>query len=281
LPSQAAFAVRGRVVDPAGDPVPQATVKLKSADTHYLFEGGAPDAQRLSDREGRFEFSAITAGHWHLWAEAGTLMGFVPLVVAESDRDDMSIPLAKPFTLEVTAGRIGPPVHLLPVDGPLEQEVHSGSPKNGKIVVERVYPGRYRFYQSTPKGEYLDSILLGERDVLGQEVELADGGPPIRMVYRQGGGKVRGTVADGGGSTVVLVPERSSPDYWQRVKSDEQGRFEVADLRPGNYFAIAVRKAGALQDSAFPALVEEQGQLLHVGAAETATVELRLTAWPK
>jgi hypothetical protein len=281
LPTQAAFAIRGRVLDPAGNPVAQARVKLKSADTHYGFEGSAPDAQRLSDREGRFEFAAVTAGHWHLWAEAGTLMGFVPVAVAQSDRDDVSIPLARPFTLEVTEDRPGTPVHLLPVDGPLEQEVHSGSPKDGKLVVERVYPGRYRFYQSAPKGEYLDSVLLGNREVLGQDVELADTAPPIRMVYRQGGGKVRGRVADGGGATVVLIPEQSSPDHWQRVTSDEQGRFEVAGLRPGIYFAIAVRKAAALQDSAFPALVEQQGQLLHVGAGETASVELRLTAWPK
>jgi len=79
----------------------------------------------------------------------------------------------------------------------------------------------------------------------------------------------------------VLVPELSSPDYWHAVKCDEQGRFEVGDLRPGNYFAIAVRRAGALHDPAFPALVEQKGDLVRVGAGEIATAELRLTAWPR
>ena len=92
---------------------------------------------------------------------------------------------------------------------------------------------------------------------------------------------VRGTVADGGWATVVLIPELSSPDYWHAVKCDEQGRLEVDNLRPGNYFAIAVRRAGALQDNAFPALVEQQGQLVHVGAGEIVMAELRLTAWPR
>jgi hypothetical protein len=55
----------------------------------------------------------------------------------------------------------------------------------------------------------------------------------------------------------------------------------VDNLRPGNYFAIAVRRAGALQDNAFPALVEQQGQLVHVGAGEIVMAELRLTAWPR
>jgi hypothetical protein len=288
LSARTAFAIRGRVVGPAGNPVAQATVKLKSADAHYLFEGAAPDAQALSDRDGRFEFSAVSAGHWHLWGEAepsspasGKLMGFVPVAVTESDRDGVNIQLARPFQLEVTIDGAGLPVHLLPVDGPLEQEVHSGGPKDGKIAVDRVYPGRYRFYQSTPKGEYLDAILLRARDVLGQEVDLAEGAPPIRMVYKQAGGSVRGIVAEGGGATVVLVPELSLPDYWRSVKSDEEARFEVADLRPGNYYAIVVRKAGALQDPTFAALVEQEGQLVHVGAAEIATVQLRLTAWPR
>jgi hypothetical protein len=279
MPAETAYAIRGRVVDAAGNPVAHAAVKLKSADKRYVFEGGTPDAQAVSGRDGRFEFSAVGAGHWHLWAEAGKLMGFVPVAVADGDREDVSVPLASPFALEVTAEGAGSPVHLLPVDGPIEQEVHSDSPKDGRIVMERVYPGRYRFYQSAPKGEYLNSILVGTREVLGQEVELANGTPPIRMVYKQGG-KVQGVAADGG-ATVVLVPELSSPEYWHAVRSDEQGRFEIADLRPGNYFAIAVRRAGALQDPALTALVEQQGQPVHVGTGETSNLELRLTAWPR
>jgi hypothetical protein len=152
IPAETAFAIRGRVMDAAGNPVAHAALKLKSADKHYLFEGGTPDAQGVSDPDGRFEFSAVGAGHWHLWAEAGKLMGFVPVAVTDGDREDVSIPLARPFALEVTEEGAGLPVHLLPVDGPLEQEVHSGIPKDGKIVVERLFPGRYRFYQSTPKG---------------------------------------------------------------------------------------------------------------------------------
>jgi len=210
LSAPTAFGIRGRVVDPAGNPVAQATVRLKSADTHYLFERGAADAQAHSDRDGRFEFPAVTAGHWHLWAESGKLMGFVPVAMTRSDHDGVDIQLARPFRLAVTMDGAGVPIHLLPVDGPLEQEVHSGSPKDGKIALEGVYPGRYWFYQSTPKGEYLDAILLGERDVLGWEVDLAEGAPPIRMLYKQGGGTVRGTVAQGGGVTVVLVPDRGT-----------------------------------------------------------------------
>src|SRR5208283_1815852 len=147
MPAQAVFAIRGRVVDPAGSPAAQAAVKLKSADAHYLFEGGAPDAQAVSDRDGRFQFSAVSAGHWHLWAESGKLMGFVPVVVTQSDRDDVSITVGRQFALEISEEPSGPAIHLLPVDGPMEQEVHSGPPKDGKIVVERVYPGRYRLYQ--------------------------------------------------------------------------------------------------------------------------------------
>ena len=80
---------------------------------------------------------------------------------------------------------------------------------------------------------------------------------------------------------MVLVPELSSPDHWQSVRSDEQGRFEVGDLRPGNYFAIALRQAGAVQDPGFSALVEHDGTLVHVNAGEIAVADLRFAIWPR
>jgi hypothetical protein len=80
---------------------------------------------------------------------------------------------------------------------------------------------------------------------------------------------------------VVLVPEQSSPDHWHSALSDEQGHFEIGDLRPGNYFAIAVRLSGALQDPQFLALVEHDGTLVHVNAGEIAVADLRAATWPR
>ena len=288
LPSAPMHAVRGKVIDPAGDPVAKASVRLLSADTNYLFTRGLADAEVSTDRDGQFQFRAVASGKWRLEAEPehnpGSQMGFLPVLLMQSDLDGLIVPLTNPFLLDVAveglpfenSNRLGPTLHLLPVDGPLEQQADSGAPKNGKIQIHGVYPGRYRFSTGERKGFYLDSILFGERDVLGQEVELAEGAPPVRLIYKRDGGKVRGTVADGGGSTVVLVPEIGSPDYWQAVKSDGQGRFEVGDLRPGDYYAVAVRRAETLQDPGFVSTIERQGERVHVNAKETSALDLRM-----
>jgi protocatechuate 3,4-dioxygenase beta subunit len=67
-----------RVVDRQGDPVANVRVKLKSADTYYSFDGDPPDAQVSSGDQGKFEFSTVSPGHWHLLAEGGNLMAFAP-----------------------------------------------------------------------------------------------------------------------------------------------------------------------------------------------------------
>jgi hypothetical protein len=209
-------------------------------------------------------------------------MGFMPVEVMQADRDNLTVRLAAPFTLEVqveglpleSTNRRGPALHLLPLDGPLEQQVDSGGPKNGKGLLEGVYPGRYRFFADARKGYYMDSAQ-------GQEMELMEGAPPIHIVYKQDGGVVRGTVEEGSGSTVVLAPEAGSPDYWQSAKCDERGRFEVRDLRPGDYYAIAVRHPGVVQDPGFVSSIEREGTRVHVNGGETAAAELRVTTWPR
>jgi hypothetical protein len=280
IPSPNTVAIRGRVVDPQGDPVANVTVKLKSADTHYSFDGDPSDAQVSSGDQGSFEFSMVSPGHWHLLAETGNLMAFAPVLLGQTGQDDVVLRLERPFALDVTMD--GPPdrLILLPVDGPLQQEVTTRPSKGGKLRVD-VYPGRYRFDESSPAGYYIDSILLGERNVLGRDVELMEGVPPIRIVYKQDGAKVRGTVNGGAGATVVLVPELSSPDYWRSAKCDEQGRFEIRDLRPGYYFTLAVRRPSALQDAGFVGLVERQGTRLRVDSSQVVTEDLQLTSWPR
>jgi len=45
-------------------------------------------------------------------------------------------------------------------------------------------------------GHYLAAAMLGNRDVLGQVVELS-GPTSLKMIYKSGGGSVRGTVENG------------------------------------------------------------------------------------
>jgi hypothetical protein len=133
-------------------------------------------------------------------AEVGNLMAFAPVLLGHTGQDDVVLRLERSFALDVTMDGPRDRLFLLPVDGPLQQEVATGPSKGGKLRVD-VYPGWYRFDESSPAGYYIDSMLLGERNVLGWDIELMEGVPPIRIVYKQDGAKVRGTVDCGAGAT--------------------------------------------------------------------------------
>ena len=93
-------------------------------------------------------------------------------------------------------------------------------------------------------GYYLDSIMLGDRDVLGKEVLVTEGMPPFRIVYKPNSAGIRGKVEDCGGASVLLLPQQE--DLWNfrflhQVACDRGGRFEVAGLRPGPWYRAGAR----------------------------------------
>ena len=47
---------------------------------------------------------------------------------------------------------------------------------------------------------YLDSVRLSERDITTDQFEIGPGLLPFRVVLKTGGGRVRGTVEEGGGA---------------------------------------------------------------------------------
>ena len=106
------------------------------------------------------------------------------------------------------------------------------------------YPGRYRASVGTPVGYYLDSVLFEHRDVLDQEIELSVAPPPLVFVYRSDGGRARGTVEKGNRANVILIP-RNELWFAQRLflyqaRCDEAGHYRINDIRPGDYYALAL-----------------------------------------
>jgi hypothetical protein len=126
-------------------------------------------------------------------------------------------------------------------------------------------------------GHYLAAVLLGERDVLGEEVELAEGALPVRIVYKADGGRVAGTVEKGGFAKVVLASRNPGlRNTWEVARCDAEGRFEIGDLRPGEYLAVALRHAAISEDPLWMATLEQRAASVHVEANQTATVTLRV-----
>jgi hypothetical protein len=241
-------AIRGLVVNT--EDVPSAKVSLS------LWEAGPrrdPAFKTESQPDGSFEFPAVAEGAWRLTATSGTLHVDQWLDLKGRDKDVGRIRLSPPFTLR---GRIvmetpegfsvpkGPPVLLLAQHA--GQLVFGGPPMrdtvpyaDGTFRFNNVYAGEYFVLPGeAPPLFYIDSVRLGEKELEG-EAELSAGSSEIVIVYKAGGGTVRGIVENCGTGKVLLTPQRA-PVWGARTGTcDVAGRFEVTGLRPGEYYALA------------------------------------------
>ena len=77
---------------------------------------------------------------------------------------------------------------------------------------------------------------MGDREILGQNVELLSSALPVKIIFESKGGGVRGTVEDCGSATVVLMPQDNAlrePQFVQTTSCAEAGRFEMTNILPG------------------------------------------------
>ena len=285
-----AHRVSGRVLSPTGEGVPGATVK--GAPPNEI--GSAEfEVETRSQNDGTFEFDALPDGEWRITAEA-ELEGARHYVgraetVEGRDLERIDLRFIPPFSLtgKVLRAPTGTPaekkqigVTLAPREGgyhiPLGRVEH-----DGRFQISNITQGVYRVQPTSP-GEpyYLASIEMGGRDVLGQWVEIAPGTLPLTITYRGDGGTVRGTVEDCNGATVALAPREPHLQYSAFVRQEKcgpNGRFEIAALRPGEYYAFAFdRPIGMLEYGTFVAQWINRAVRLTVRAGEATDASLRV-----
>jgi hypothetical protein len=284
------------VLRPDGQPAPNARVTLSAADPREPVE-----QQVVADAQGRFSFPAAPQGDWYLTAswkrEEIELRAFGRATVARSDQDSLRLSLAAPFPVTGTVERPDPPdasgrrgataVYLQPVEGPVRQRVSAFHKDDGSFRMEKVFPGRYRVEPAgVVPGYYLDRILLGDRDILGQEIQLTGAPAPIRVVYAAKGGAVQGTVKSAAAAAVVLLPDDDyllSPGFIRAVAPDPNGTFRFQNVRPGGYTILAFDRyeREALEDAAFVRGLRNAGLHVSVAGSETAAVEVGASQWPE
>ena len=288
--------IKGFVQNEDGTPAARVSVKLTPAD-----QWEPQEALVVAKDGGAFEFPLVRPGEWRLVAEAShngvELKGFEAAVVTNRDVENLEIRLSAPFTLDVFVDRQEPRdsegnrkvtgVFLMPADGTLDQRVAGFHKQDGTLQLEKVHPGRYVI---TPlgfiPGYYLASVVMGDRDVIGQEVDLTRGSPPIRVIYRPNPGRVSGTVEKGEGTRVVLLPKDEAFLDGQFIRSAScaaGGSFEVANLRPGDYYAFSFDNVDfqALEDPVFVRNLAPRAVSVQVKQGEIASIKLEVTPWPE
>jgi hypothetical protein len=236
------FRVSGRVLDELGEPAVGATVQT-----------GDVRRKATAREDGTFELrvlrgEAVLRADWQRGDVK--LRGFAKLALTSHDVEALTVRLAPPVAVSGTIELDGQPGHecqgdafLRPVDG--QGEFAAAEFNQSAIRFESVYPGQYRLMVEPGwrfTRHYLDSVWLGERDITVDELEIAAGMTPFRVALRTGGGRLRGTVENGNGGQIVLVPreERLRVRPFIVIATFEGGSFALDNVRPGNYFAFAV-----------------------------------------
>jgi len=286
------YAIRGVIFDDGGRPT-NGTVSLVPSEA--MENPGAQtglEAQTQA-RDGVFNLPDVPAGAWQVIAEAdraGTKLRGVAPALLNHDDVDVRVHLTAPFAIQVLVEPRGlgesPTVELYPTDAPPNGAAFSKATPSGKLEIPGVYAGRYSVEVFTTSPHYyLDSVLLGEQTVLGKEVTLTEGSPPIRVVFKQDTAGVHGYVEKCGAASILLFPE--DEELWnyrfiRRGSCDSSGHFEIGGLRPGKYYALAL-------DHIDPTGLDNLSTLRHLvtiavevqaSSGSLTYIELETVAWP-
>ena len=271
------------VRDDRGKTVPDATVT-----------NSARAVRATSDAEGVFEFKSIPAGDWRISAtisrDGERLFGSVSIAMPNRDYDKAEVRIDSPFALDLELEgapreRRSPSFELRAADGMNGFTVRE---QDGRARFDRLYPGPHRLgVNGLIAGYYLKSVFLGTADVTGRMLELSPASPPLKVVYAPGPARVSGEVENGAGAKVVLtsadreiyVPGTDVVP----ITCDARGRFTFDELRPGDWYALAFPPATRILSSrerVFDRGLWREAATFRVSERETATIKLKMIAWP-
>jgi hypothetical protein len=150
------------------------------------------------------------------------------------------------------------------------------------MLIKRVEPGTYSVDIRLNSGWYVESALYGSVDLLTEDLTVPEGGTTeaIEITLRKDGASVSGNVRAAGAapaSGMVLLVSSRAPRL-VRVARIENGTFEIGDLAPGSYRAIAIDQADDLEYSNPDALRDylTKGQDVTLGPKQESRVDLEL-----
>ncbi len=249
--------VRGMVFDNSGNPAAKVPVQAERTD-----ETLSDHIRVVSKEDGSFEFPSLPEGEWRMFAETEDgnpkLRASSVVQVTGYDLDQLDLRLMPPFALTGSVALVpaegakaeqkAVAIFLKPLVAGSEGLSQTTTDSNGNFRINNVYPGKYKIVAVSPGPPYfLNSVRVGNRELLGQYVELLSGTLPVEIQFESEGGGVRGMVEDCGSGTVVLAPQDGSlqePQFVQTTRCGDLGRFQIANVRPGDYYAFAFDQWG-------------------------------------
>jgi protocatechuate 3,4-dioxygenase beta subunit len=245
---------------------------------------------------GAFSFDGVLPGTYVLeTTSAGEdgprLVGRQVISVGNGDLDRVVVEM-KPgiavrgtIVLEGATLTTWPQIALTPTEGVDYPSDFVTIDENGRFAVAGLEPAPYRVnVGALPRPNFIKAMRFNGRDIhvdtVGEPIDLglAPSGS-LEIVISSGTGSISGMVSDSGGAVgaaiTVLAHSGGSPGVTRMAQTDENGRFSLAGLPPGEYKLVAV-DIGIWIGQPPPEIMEKLGTVVSVGEGASATAELRL-----
>ncbi len=270
----------------------------------------AMDRRGTNVREGsgKFEIAGVAPGSYVLQAftmrQDERLFALVPIDVGTSNIENLEVILAPGLNLSgrvvVEEGAPEPPEleRLRVFFQPREQQMMIFGPgsspgevqSDGSFEIKGVRPvlSQANVFPM-PEGYYVKSVVMNGQEMIDSGVNLAAGmdGATFTVTISPNAARLDGGVLDEKdqpftGASVVLVPadktKRETMISFPMASSDQNGRYSVMNLAPGEYlvFAWADIEPGAWQDPDFLNLFEEQAKKIKLAPKDIQNIDLKL-----
>jgi hypothetical protein len=258
----------------------------------------APPAPPPIVPPGSGQIGFITSGGGRGLVSAGAQ---IPVQVAGSDVDNVVITIGSavsvPGRLIIQGASTGDNAARLRVQltpssrGGINSVAQGPQPatadSTGEFSLNNVLPGEYRVQVGGLLPDfYVKQIRFDSEDVLSKPLNL----PPsargrLEVIVSARSSRLEGIVTDEKSQPVasvqtVLVPDqdRERPDLFRNVTTDQNGRFRMEGLAPGNYkvFAWEALEQFSYYDGDFLRRHEQRGQPVSVSESSHQTVQVRL-----
>ena len=113
----------------------------------------------------------------------------------------------------------------------------------GSFQLENVVPGKFRLgIQNLPDGLWLKSARAASASIINSEFEIPSG--PIEIALATGVGTISGGLTNLQGQpaqgSIILQSEQTRPDLLRNIPTDQNGRFKLPNIAPGEYTLYAV-----------------------------------------
>ena len=159
---------------------------------------------------------------------------------------------------------------------------------DGRFTARNLEPASYVLRVQAPPGLFVERVRLGGRDVLGWQLDLADGVPgSLRIQLQEGAPRLSGSVLQiqstdrqsGRAGIAILEPIGSSPTANLRsIAPVSDGRFAFGGIAPGAYRVFVTERfdPDLFENPVFLGLISGRVRRIDLRRSARSSVDLRL-----